>query len=778
MKKILLIKMFRDLKQNFIQFLAIFIMCFFAAFVFSGIDSPTEGLRVSVDRYFTETNFMDIGIIADSFTQEDLSAVESLKNVEAVSMHADIVGRIITKDGTEKKAGMRFITNDKVSKMLLLEGDAYEPGMPGVWIDWHFARTEHYAVGDKMSLKYEGAFFDETVRGIVDNPDFYSYTVDDTYTEPRFGDYCYCFMDVTEYPGRNIVYDKMDVSLVNVSNQINITDADKREMEKAKVEIMDVLSKNNLTVLTKSDESGFSSVISDIDFNEMIDSVIPVLFIAVAILGVVTTMTRIMAKHRTLIGALKALGFSRRTIMLHYMSYVTVIAVLACISGSVIGYYTLGASFFHDNLVYHSNPYAKMLISQGQVIVNLAIVIIATLTAYMCCRKLLVQNAADILRPEPPAQAGAGPMEKLKLWNRLSFASRWNLRDVNLNRFRTITGIMGVMLCAALMVTAFAFNDTLKYEDVWRYDHLTPAAYNIIFKEGTGYGTVYDYSRRYKGQMVMISSVEIRSSSDQKLYTMTVVDKGNLFRLADKDLKIIDMPQDSASLTVKAADFMEVSVGDSIDFRIPGQKKWYTVRVGSVNKTDGAQGIVLTRALYEKVQGQFQPNNVYTNMKVPDSMVTDHNEISAVITHDAYIRSSNDTSQGVDDMVAIIMIIAVIVGVVVMYNLGVLSYMEKIREIATLKVLGFPSNHIRWILQQQNLMITGIGTLLGMPLGVPLLELIYEEEAHDIDYIIVVGIKPFIYAFLLCFVLSIIINTGISSQVKNIDMVEALKGVE
>ena len=778
MKKILLIKMFRDLKQNFIQFLAIFVMCFFAAFVFSGIDSPTEGLRVSVDRYFTETNFMDIGITADSFTQEDLAAVESVQNVEAVSMHADIVGRIVTKAGTEKKAGMRFISNDEVSKMLLMEGDAYEPGMSGVWIDWHFAEAEHFAVGDKVTLKYEGAYFDETIRGIADNPDFYEYTVDDTYTEPRFGDYCYCFLDVTEYPGKDIVYDRMDVSLANVSNQIYITDADEREMEKAKVDIMDALSKNNLTVLTKSDDPGFSSVISDIDFNEMIDAVIPVLFIAVAILGVVTTMTRIMAKHRTLIGALKALGFSRATIMAHYMSYVTIIAVLACISGSVVGYYTLGVSFFQDTVTYHSNPYATLLVSQGQVFVDIAIVIIATMTAYLSCRKLLVQNAADILRPEPPAQAGAGPIEGFKLWNRLSFASRWNLRDVNLNRFRTITGVMGVMLCSALMVTAFAFNDSLKVESVWRQNHLTPAAYHIIFKDGTDYGTVYDYSRQYKGQMLMISSVELKSESDQKLYTMTVADQGNLFRLANNDLKIIDMPQDSASLTVKASEFMGVGIGDRIRFRIPGQKRWYTVRVGSINKTDGAQGIVLTRELYEKVQGQFQPNNIYTNIKVPHAMITDHSEIAAVISHEDYIRSSNDTSQGVDDMVAIIMFIAVVVGVVVMYNLGVLSYMEKIREIATLKVLGFPSNHIRWILQQQNLIITGLGTLFGMPFGVPLLHLIYEEEAHDIDYITVVGVTPFIYAFLLCFVLSVVINAIISSQVKDIDMVEALKGVE
>ena len=778
MKKILLIKMFRDLKQNYIQFLAIFVMCFFAAFVFSGIDSPTEGLRVSVERYFTETNFMDIGITADSFTQEDLAAVEAIQNVEAVSMHADIVGRIVTKTGEEKKAGMRFISNDEVSKMLLLDGEAYEPGMTGVWIDWHFSEAEHFVVGDKVSLKYEGAYFDEKIRGIVDNPDFYSYTVDDTYTEPRYGDYCYCFMDVTEYPGRDIVYDRMDVSLTNVSNQIHITDEDKRQMEKTKVDIMDVLSKNNLTVLTKSDDPGFASVISDIDFNEMIDEVIPVLFIAVAILGVVTTMTRIMSKHRTLIGALKALGFSRATIMIHYMSYITIIAFLGCICGSVVGYHTLAVSFFEDAATYHSNPYARLLISDAQVFVDIAIVTISTLTAYFSCRKLLVQNAADILRPEPPVQAGAGPMEKLALWNRLSFASRWNLRDVNQNRFRTVTGIMGVMLCSALMVTAFAFNDTLKVEDIWRYDHLTPAAYNIIFKYGTGYGAVYDYCRQYKGQMAMISSVEIRSKNDQKLYTMTVVDKGNLFRLADKELKIIDIPQDSASITVKASDFMEVGIGDTIDFRIPGQKKWYTVRVGSINKTDGAQGIVLTRELYESLQGQFLPNNVYTNMKIPDSLLTDNKEISAVISHEAYIRSSNDTSQGMDEMVATIMFIAVVVGVVVMYNLGVLSYMEKIREIATLKVLGFPSNHIRWILQQQNLIITGVGTLAGMPLGVPLLHLIYEEEAHDIDYIIVIGATPFIYSFLLCFVLSIVINTAISSNVKNIDMVEALKGVE
>ncbi|MBQ9504760.1 MAG: ABC transporter permease, partial [Lachnospiraceae bacterium] len=124
------------------------------------------------------------------------------------------------------------------------------------------------------------------------------------------------------------------------------------------------------------------------------------------------------------------------------------------------------------------------------------------------------------------------------------------------------------------------------------------------------------------------------------------------------------------------------------------------------------------------------------------------------------------------------MVIAIIVGIVVMYNLGVLSFVEKTREIATLKVLGFKTSGIRWILQQQNIFVTGLGTAIGLSLGLKMLMMLMSSLSVDDDYVYRISPMSYLLAFFLSFVLSLIVNSVLSSKVKDINMVEALKGVE
>ncbi|MBQ2453442.1 MAG: ABC transporter permease [Lachnospiraceae bacterium] len=771
-------KLIRDLKANLIQFLAIFVMCFLAMFILETFDSDLTGTSNSINEYFQDTNFMDLQMSSEGFTSEDLITVLSVAGVKDAERRATFVGRTRI-GGAEKKIEFNFIDKNNVSRMMLMDGEPYESGMSGLWIDRHFARRQGIEVGDSLQLTLDGTEFSEQVRGIVDQPDHLYFMVDDTYTEPDFGAYGFAFLDSGDYPGDTLVYDRIFIDLDTVDNQIFLDEKDEAEIEAAKKRIQEVITKTSLSFTPKQKEPGFNSVSVDMESDETLSTVFPALFALIALLGIMTTMTRLVMKQRTIIGTLKALGFSGPVVMVHFVSYSVVVSLAGGITGALAGWWTMG-KYIHGLMnMYYSNPYDRMEVSSTAVVMMLIIAVMAGGTNYLSCRKLLVQRASDILRPEPPVVMGAGALEKTPLWKKLGFATRWNLRDINRNRMRTVGGLLGVSLCTMLLFTAFGANELIKANESWEYDELTPAGYTVGFAEGTGYGGVYDYAMQYKGQMVENREAELTFGDMSKLYNVSIADEGNLYHFENADGEYVKLPDYGIAMSHKAAELMGVKKDDIIRFSFSGEPAVYSARVNLIYKSPVVQGIAMSRKYLESLGAEFRPNVLYTDMTVPASYVVDREEVTSVFSKEAYIKSLRARKASMDTTVTYIMVIAVVIGVVVMYNLGIMSFTEKTREIATLKVLGFPTKKIRWILQQQNIIITGIGTVIGLIAGSKTLVFMMVQIDVDSDFMFAkMSMVPAIIAFLVSFVLSIAVNEIISLKVKDINMVEALKGVE
>ena len=771
-------KLLRDLKANFVQFLAIFIMCFLAMFVLEAFDSVVTGSCNSLDRYYIQTDFADLEATSEGFTTEDLLTVRMLPSVKNAELRYTVNGRA-RLGGAEKKLEFNYIDGNEISKMLLVSGEPYEKEQSGIWIDSDFAVRQGINVGDTLQLTCEGVDFYETVRGTVSNPEHVYFLIDGTYIEPDIGGYGYAFLDAGEYPGESLLFDTMYVDVYGVEHQYYLTDEEKAAIDGCRQDITQAISKTSLAFTAKQKQTGYDSIAVDVGSYKTLRTFFPAIFMMIAVLGIVTTMTRLVTKQRTVIGTLKALGFSNVVVMIHYVSYSVVIALTGAILGAVAGWYTLGASIFDSMKAYYCIPGYSMEVSGTVVITIVLIPVIAGVTNYMACRKLLVQRASEILRPEPPAVMGAGLLEKTPLWSKMNFATRWNLRDVNRNRLRTIAAVLGVLQCAMLLYTAFGVNELNKSVENWEYSELSPANYTVTFSAGTDYGTVYDYARQYSGQMVQSAPADLISGDDSGLYRITVVDEGNLYRFQAENGDYTKLPDHGVAISKRAADRFGIAVGDTMGFRMPPASKVYNVKVRLIYKAPNSQGIAMKRSCFEELGADFRPDTLYTDMTVPFTYVNDRTEIASVFSKEQYIRSMKAKGASFDYSVLYIMVIAVAIGIVVMYNLGILSFIEKVREIATLKVLGFPTNKIRWILQQQNIFITGIGTAIGLALGPTVLEFMMAEVDVDADYMYSrMSPMPYVYAFALSFILSIAVNSIISSKVKDIDMVEALKGVE
>lgn len=770
-------KVLRDLKQNAVQFLAIFVMTFFALFVVGGFDGDSTGERYSIDEYFADTNFKDLDIQGDVFNASVISMLENTEGIKSVNGIRHGTGKV-NPNGTDYLAVISYIDKNDVSSMLISEGEEFIPGAEGVWVEEQFAKPLGIHVGDVINIQTENVNFKETVRGIGYCPEYLYYVPNDTYPEPVYGEHAFLIMDISQAPGE-VYFDQMIVDLTDVKGQSeSLTDADIRTMEIMRDELAEKLDNRNVVVKTKTEDELYHLYVGALNSSDVLATVFPTIFLAVACLGIVSTMTRLTSKQRTQIGTLKALGFSRKTITLHYLSYSFVISAVAAVLGIFLGDYLLGSYLTDLTLYYYQNPYMRIQLSFKSVYMAFIAVGLCVLITFYCTRHLLKENASDILRPEAPKGVGSGFFEKTPIWKMLAFGTRWNIRDIRKNKLRTILSVFGITVCSMLLFAAVGFYECMEEQVDWMYDDLILANSKITFEDSVGYGTVSDYAKEYHGQMVQFDNVTIYTKDQEYIRFLMVVDEGNLYRIMDEKLSYVEIPKSGVLVTTKTAENLNLQIGDEISWRIPGDRETYKAKVSGFIRQATDQGILLSRAAFEEVRGEFRPSIVYTMMSVPKELQS-RPEIVAVNDRQSLkdiLIASHSTGYAIT---GILIVMAVMMGVVVLYNLGVLSYAEKIREIATMKVLGFQSMKIRMILMQQNLTITGIGAILGIPTGLAALKILVDGfTLEDGDMVIRLSAIPYLGAVVGAILVSVLVNLYVTSKVNRIDMVEALKGVE
>jgi len=397
--------------------------------------------------------------------------------------------------------------------------------------------------------------------------------------------------------------------------------------------------------------------------------------------------------------------------------------------------------------------------------------------SFLACRKELVDAPAVTLRPAPPKKIKHSAFEKSKLWLSFAFATQWNIRDIMRNKARSIMGVLGVCGCTMLMVCAYGTKDSTIALVDWAYGDLMTAANKVSFSNTVDYGMAVDYKNRFKGQLLQEAGIEIYAGEIKKTGLLTVVDEGNYMHYQTVDGAHTALTSTGTAITYKMANLLGVNEGDFIKWRIIGEDEWEVSRINQVYREPMTQGISMTRQSFEQIEHKFSPSSLLTNYAIPNEL-NDHKDIQSILNVSDMKADYEKSMQGTNLMISMMVGAAVVLGIVVLYNLGVLSFVEKMREIATLKVLGFKSRRIRGILQTQNIWITAGGILCGMPVGFLFLIMMCTAMSDDMDILPVVSIPSYIISILGTFAISIAVNFFLSGKVKTIDMVDALKGVE
>lgn len=580
-------------------------------------------------------------------------------------------------------------------------------------------------------------------------------------------------------------------------------DAAKAELDKGAAELDSAekqiknINHADTYVLGRDTNAGYVCFESDTNVVQSVASVFPVFFFLVAALVCLTTMTRMIADQRTQIGIMKALGYSSGAIMGKYMFYSGSATVLGSIFGIAAGSFAFPAIvWFGYGLIYNLSGLTFTMnwpLALGITAANLLVTLLVT---WYCCAKELKCAPADLIRPKAPEAGKRILLERIPtVWNDMSFMQKVSARNIMRYKKRIFMMLLGIGGCTALVLTALGLNDTIQnvvmrqYDDIILYDYEITMAYDMneeeqeIFFSDAG-DDIKDAVFLYRGL------AEVSGGDAIKNATLTVTDGKKLCKYIDLsyDGEPIDYPgRGEAAINYNLARQLGgIEVGDEIKLTT-SEKKELTVTVSALFDNYVDSFVFISPETCEEQLGEV-PEYKSALANAPDG--ADINRCAEALTHDVDgvrgVTLSVDTKARMSSMmdgllvvVAAIILCAGLLAFIVLYNLTNINISERIREIATLKVLGFYPNEAAHYVFRENLILTGAGAVFGLGLGVALHAFVMNAIKVDMMYFKPhISFLSFAVSIAITFVFAMIVNAIMRRRIDNIDMAGALKSIE
>ena len=747
-------KMLRDISINKTQFISIFLMAFLGVFAFCGVCSEYYGLEQTSHDFYTDTNLADGWIYNTTITDEALDEINNFSTDSEKQLIVKSVGNF----SNDPDITLHFLDTNEISKFYTTEGEDFNlSDDSGVWLDKRFADAQNLTVGDNISFTFNGLEIEKEIKGIGYSPE-YVYEASPTSIIPDFKDMGFAYLSYKAFP--------FDIQYSTLLVKFNQTPDEFRDSLDGSVEY--------LSFTEQTDHVSVNQFENEMSQHKMIGDVFPIVFILVTFLTLLTTMTRIISHQRTQIGVLKAVGYKNRTIILHYMSYGFWLVLAGAILGLFLGPAIIPRLFYPSMTSRYSLPVWHPGFDMSFVYVALIMVLSSLLVSYLAARNISKENPADTMRPKAPNISTSGFLENSRIWNKANFNIRWNYRDAKRNKFRALMAIVGVMGCVALLISAFGMNDSMENIKHWEYDDISHFESKLIIESGASLSDIEDVRKEVNGSTIMEQAIEIKGHGNEKTASLLVLNDTTLISQTDKDGNPINLSSTDISLSAKTAESLNVGVGDTIEWHVVGSDDWVSCKITNIHGEPLSQGIILSKEKFDDLDLNYTPTSIITAENVDGN----HDSIKSITTLNEMKNNWDEMSGSVMMMVSILIFFAILLAIVVLYNLGILSFTEIEREIATLKVLGFKTGDLRKLLLTQNLVFTFIGFILGIPLGFYLMTLMMNAAGDSLYYIPSLTLGNILLSGVITFIVSIAVNLLFSSKIKNLNMVEALKDVE
>ncbi len=540
---------------------------------------------------------------------------------------------------------------------------------------------------------------------------------------------------------------------------------------------------NNLyAVAERTDMPFYVALDADLTQAKQFTFFFPLVFFIVAVLVILTTISQLIIKERTQIGTLKAMGLRKSEIYGHYLGITWFLTGLGTLIGEILGPRILPGIMAHKYILLYTLPPRTLVFPLLPGILSaIAFLAVASFVTIAVCHKEMRLKPAESMRPEAPSTK-LKPKEAKHKEGVYSLSIKMALRNIRVNPKKTAMVIVGVMGCTALLVAGFGIEDTLFYDidhDMSRYHK---EDISLSFEKPQTETEIVSYLEPIEGikemepfqQGAATFFVEDGPQLQKPIYVFSRLDP----------MWDLEFGKDEIAISTKCAERIGASVGDILQFRMNGVR--YSAPIGLVYDAFFYNGIAAhAQADFFSDIADFRYNGAFVNVEEGyDAAEVDRSLerlsfISASQRAEEWEAKLNEILSSILTMTDAMKAFAILLAVVVLYNLALLNFSERTRDIATLKVLGFRQREITLSLLTETLLLTLAGVLVGLSLGFPfLLGVLGTNQVELIYYIYHMDFSSFALGFALTFVVAVIVNLFLSLKIRRVKMVESLKSVE
>lgn len=794
----------REILSSKARFISILAIIFLGVAFYSGIKATGPDMETSIDTFFRENNLMDSKIVSSlGLNENDLKVLEEDENILDYYPTHSIDANVTNQNSVVKFMEYNPQGSSYMNRFVVVEGRLPE-NEGEIALDDKVRQNVELQIGNEYKVESDeytmNSFNRDTYKivGFVKSPLYIDMESRGNTTVGK-GSIDY-FAVVNSADISMEVYTEAYVRFKDVDNLAPYSDDYKDTMEKNNKYLEDLFA-NRATgqyyIFNRSDNAGYSTYGSSIQSLDRIANVLPIFFFLVAVLICLTTMTRMVEEKRTEIGTLKALGYTDLEIARKYIIYAALASIVGATIGTIVGSTIIPYIINDAYRGMFDIPNIQLQVYPLEIIQSFAISILCTVGAAVFVLKAeLKENPSTLMRVKAPKMGKKILLERITpLWKRLNFNYKVTFRNLFRYKQRMLMTILGIAGCMALLVTGFSLNKSnemtveKQFDKLLRYDAMVIFNDNVDKETDDAYTKMLSELEEYESsldiqQEAITFSKEGMNKQSAMMYVPKEIDALSSFVLLNnrETGDAYELSDTGIVISEQLAKLLDASVGDMVALK-DADENLYEVKVEHIAENYFEHYIYMSPTYYEKIfKKDINFNAQLLNLKTYEKEEIQKALMNADKVMNVTLMSEMKDTSG-DSSLKVVMIFIIAssgcLAFVVLYNLININVSERIRELSTIKVLGFFDNEVTLYIFRENIILTLLGILTGSFMGKILYNFIVNTAETDTIFMlrdvyrssyIVSGCITLLFAFLVMIMMHI--------KLKNVNMIDALKSVD
>lgn len=819
----------RTIRSFFGRYMALLLIVMLSVGFFAGLKVTKDAMASTCEKYLNEQHFSDYRLISTlGFTEADVEKLNEISDIEEAEGTKSI--DVMMEYETSEMPFRLYAIPEKVNVPLLSAGrmpeTEYECLADDEWFDnSDIGVTIRVAVENEETVSEQLSGTEFTIVGLANSPAYldgdrgstnigngaikaFFYLPSECFTSEVYTEVNLTLRETAkiysdEYDDlidahideiTDICTDLADQRYENLLDENDLTEELAAMLGVTQSELAEQfgIMEPDVYVLTRKENTGYNSFKNDTSIVSGIANILPVFFILIAMLVCITTMTRMVDEERTQIGVLKAMGYGNKAVIGKYLLYAGSATLIGWTVGFFVGTWGLPKIFWLAYSALYDFAPISFLFSPSLAFITLAVSLSSILgSTYLSCRKELRRMPAKLIRPRTAKSGKRILLEHIPLlWSHLSFLQKITLRNMFRYKQRLIMMLVGISCCAGLVVTAFGVRDSmihvasLQYENVQLYD------LEAFYKEGTGediFSQIDDIDGigTYLAGAKQYVDLQTDNNSMDSVTMISFEDESNIkdfwdFHVGEKDILLPEYGE--VIINTKIADKLELSVGDVFQIQ-NADMQTLTVTVSGIFDNFVLNYVIVSADTYADIFDFWESNTVMLSangdLEEIAEQIVEIPDIASVAKLSSTQNSIDNALSCINYIIWMVVLFAGALAFIVIFNLTNINLAERSREVATVEVLGFYPKETESYVLRENLVLSVIASVIGLPLGT----LFHRAVMHMIMIDIItfdIHIKSVSYAlaFICTVFFALIVNLFMKRQIGKIHMAESLKAVE